>query len=342
MPPAASTLDMTGCVTAVWLTVLGGAIGSFLNVVVYRLPRGLSLIEPPSHCPMCKKPIRWFDNVPVFGWIVLRGRCRDCRTPISMRYPLIEALTAAMFGLLAASEYLSGGANLPLRAIELVEGVTVTGLNNLQLYTIYGYHLVLLCTLLCAVLIEYDGNRLPWGLFVPAGIVGLATPLLWPHLHPVSAWTGLHGLAAGGVDGPIGLAAGTILGLAAWRYSRHSRCSLREQTLVRGANHDVEQTPVRGANHDIEQNAGSRSEPRRSLIGRQTGLIWTAACVGLFLGWQAALVLIATTVLIQLPFAIVGRRRPGVLRIPPTAWLTLATLAWLLAWGSLVSWAEAL
>jgi len=313
MPPAASTLDMTGCVAAVWLTVLGGVIGSFLNVVIYRLPRGLSLIEPPSHCPVCKKPIRWFDNVPVFGWIVLRGRCRDCRTPISMRYPLIEALTAAIFGLLAASEYLSGGANLPLRAVELVEGVVVTGLSNLQLYTIYGYHLVLLCTLLCAVLIEYDGNRLPRGLFVPAGLVGLAAPLPWPHLHPVSAWTGLEGLAAGAVDGPIGLAAGTILGLAAWR---HSRCSLREQTLVRGAN------------HDIEQNAGSRSEPRHSLIGRQTGLIWTSACVGLYLGWQAALVLIATTVLIQLPLAIVGRRRPGFLRIPPTAWLTMATLSW--------------
>ena len=92
-----------------WLIVLcsavfGGAIGSFLNVVVYRLPHGISLITPPSHCPNCKRPIRWFDNVPVFGWIMLRGRCRHCRCPISIRYPAVEAFTAAMFAALAAVE----------------------------------------------------------------------------------------------------------------------------------------------------------------------------------------------------------------------------------------------
>jgi len=75
-----------------------------LNVVVYRLPNGLSLISPPSHCPKCKQPIRWYDNVPVFGWIALRGRCRDCRCWIPIRYPLVEAITLAMFAGLAAVE----------------------------------------------------------------------------------------------------------------------------------------------------------------------------------------------------------------------------------------------
>lgn len=79
--------------------VLGLAIGSFLNVVVYRVPAGLSLTHPPSRCPRCETPIAHRDNVPVLGWILLRGRCRSCSEPISVRYPLVEATTAAVFAL---------------------------------------------------------------------------------------------------------------------------------------------------------------------------------------------------------------------------------------------------
>jgi leader peptidase (prepilin peptidase)/N-methyltransferase len=75
----------------------GGLLaGSFLNVVAWRLPRGESLALPGSHCPGCDHPVRPYDNVPVVSWLVLRGRCRDCRTPISARYPLVEGLTAAL------------------------------------------------------------------------------------------------------------------------------------------------------------------------------------------------------------------------------------------------------
>lgn len=79
----------------VWM--LGAAVGSFLNVVIYRLPAGLSLLHPPSRCPKCHTPLKPYDNVPVLGWLWLRGRCRYCRTPIAARYPLIEALTACLF-----------------------------------------------------------------------------------------------------------------------------------------------------------------------------------------------------------------------------------------------------
>jgi len=82
--------------------LLGLAIGSFLNVVIYRVPRGESLVAPPSHCPLCEHPIRDRHNIPILGWLVLRGRCADCAAPISPRYPLVEALTAALFVLLAA------------------------------------------------------------------------------------------------------------------------------------------------------------------------------------------------------------------------------------------------
>jgi leader peptidase (prepilin peptidase)/N-methyltransferase len=75
----------------------GLAVGSFLNVVAYRLPLGLSLVHPPSRCPGCETPVRPYDNVPLFSWLVLRGRCRDCSTPISARYPLVEVGTAALW-----------------------------------------------------------------------------------------------------------------------------------------------------------------------------------------------------------------------------------------------------
>jgi leader peptidase (prepilin peptidase)/N-methyltransferase len=79
------------------LGVLGLVIGSFLNVVIYRVPRGMSLVRPGSSCPSCGTPIRWFDNVPVLSWIALRGRCRRCRRPISLRYPLVELATGVIF-----------------------------------------------------------------------------------------------------------------------------------------------------------------------------------------------------------------------------------------------------
>ncbi|MBI4609155.1 MAG: prepilin peptidase [Candidatus Rokubacteria bacterium] len=81
--------------------LLGAVVGSFLNVVITRLPRGESLIRPASHCPRCGHPIRWHDNVPILSFIWLRGRCRDCRAPIPWRYPAVEAATAGLFGVTA-------------------------------------------------------------------------------------------------------------------------------------------------------------------------------------------------------------------------------------------------
>ncbi len=82
---------------AVWSLLFGLVIGSFLNVVIYRLPRRESLTHPGSHCPACGAAIRWYDNVPVLSWLVLRGRCRSCHTRIAIRYPLVESLTGAAF-----------------------------------------------------------------------------------------------------------------------------------------------------------------------------------------------------------------------------------------------------
>ena len=76
---------------------LGLLVGSFLNVVILRLPADQSIVKPRSRCGSCGKPVRWYDNIPIASWFVLRGRCRDCQASFSVRYPLVEFLTAVLF-----------------------------------------------------------------------------------------------------------------------------------------------------------------------------------------------------------------------------------------------------
>ncbi len=90
MPPDAPVIVVAA--------LLGSVLGSFLNVCIYRLPRNLSLVRPGSACPSCETPIAWYDNVPVVGWLFLRGRCRRCQAPISVQYPLIEMAIATIWG----------------------------------------------------------------------------------------------------------------------------------------------------------------------------------------------------------------------------------------------------
>ena len=81
----------------VYAGVLGASVGSFLNVCVARLPSGESLVRPRSRCPVCGASIAWNDNVPLLGWLLLRGRCRHCREPISIQYPAVELITALIW-----------------------------------------------------------------------------------------------------------------------------------------------------------------------------------------------------------------------------------------------------
>jgi leader peptidase (prepilin peptidase)/N-methyltransferase len=118
--------------TTPWLVALAGllglAVGSFLNVCIYRLPLEQSLAFPPSHCTSCRRRLSWFENVPVLAWIVLRGRCRTCHARISAVYPAVELFTGAMFawaawhygpGLLLVSRLLFGCMLIVLFFIDL-------------------------------------------------------------------------------------------------------------------------------------------------------------------------------------------------------------------------------
>lgn len=125
---------------------LGLAVGSFLNVVVWRVPRGESVVRPPSGCPACGHAIRWRDNVPVVSWFLLRGRCRDCGASISRRYPVIEAATGLAFALTA----LWTGLSWTLPALLYLVGIGIA-----------------------LAAIDLDTRRLPDAIVLPSYPVGL-------------------------------------------------------------------------------------------------------------------------------------------------------------------------
>ena len=89
-------VDDLNMAEATFAGLMGAIMGSFLNVVAYRLPRRQSLVRPASRCPSCATPVKPYDNIPVLSWLLLRGHCRSCGARISARYPLVEALTAAL------------------------------------------------------------------------------------------------------------------------------------------------------------------------------------------------------------------------------------------------------
>ena len=135
------------------VAILGLAIGSFLNVCIHRIPRGESLVHPPSRCPSCGQGLRWFDNVPVLGYLWLGGRCRACRAKISIRYPLIELATLALFLL----HYAVFGWT-PLLAVRLLFA----------------------CAMVVLFAIDLEHHLLPNVITLPGIVVGLAASLFLP------------------------------------------------------------------------------------------------------------------------------------------------------------------
>jgi leader peptidase (prepilin peptidase)/N-methyltransferase len=110
--------------------VFGLIIGSFLNVVAYRLPRGESLVKPRSRCPNCETQIASYDNLPVLSWLILRGRCRHCGHPISPQYPIVEATTAALFAAVVAARDDAGGIALGLILITALVPIVLIDLER--------------------------------------------------------------------------------------------------------------------------------------------------------------------------------------------------------------------
>jgi leader peptidase (prepilin peptidase) / N-methyltransferase len=214
-----------------WMTttmalLLGSLIGSFLNVVIYRVPEGLSIAYPPSRCPECEHAITWYQNIPVLSYIALRGRCASCRTSISPRYPLIETLTASLF---AAAWVLAllGYARAEQGQIGpwwLNGDVTLEGLKEGSFWAIdsllisghwemvlipFVFWSTFLALLVVISFVDLDHYIIPHVFTIPGMLLGLAFPwvlrwlygpvmpiALWP---PVQPWTSFSGWLAGGL-----------------------------------------------------------------------------------------------------------------------------------------------
>ncbi len=163
---------------AIFSFLLGAAVGSFLNVCIYRLPAGESVISPPSRCPACGARIRPWHNIPILGWLILQGKCRDCGAPISPRYPFVELLN----GLLTLALFLKFGPS-PTFLV-----------------------LFVFCSALVAIIfIDLDHQIIPDVISLPGIVVGFACSFALPWLGWKSS---LIGIVAGG---------GSLL-LVAWLY----------------------------------------------------------------------------------------------------------------------------
>jgi leader peptidase (prepilin peptidase)/N-methyltransferase len=146
------------------VAVFGALIGSFLNVVIHRVPREESIAFPASHCPSCDAAIRPYDNIPVVSWAVLRGRCRSCRAPISARYPAVELLTAVMFAL----------------TYGLHSGLTLS----------LPFDLAFVAAILALIFIDAEHMILPNVITYPGAALALLARIVVPNLYGVATLGG--------------------------------------------------------------------------------------------------------------------------------------------------------
>ncbi|MEI6239289.1 MAG: prepilin peptidase [Planctomycetia bacterium] len=206
-----------------FLCVLGGNVGSFLNVVAHRLPRGMSVVRGGSRCPACGRPVRWHDNVPVLGWLLLGGRCRDCGSPIAWRYPFVEAV-GMLIGATVAVELLTGGRTWP--PVRFGTGRIGADVLLMQpdwsLALVCVTHAALLFVVLAWALFEADGTEVPWrwccGACLALGAVvvlagGPITSGGWPALAQAALGAGIAGLVGSAVGNRLLWQALVVAGL---------------------------------------------------------------------------------------------------------------------------------
>jgi leader peptidase (prepilin peptidase)/N-methyltransferase len=168
--------------------VFGALIGSFLNVCIYRIPVGKSIVRPGSHCA-CGKPIAWYDNIPILSWFILRGRARCCGRSYSFRYPLVELLTAVLFLLCW------------LRFAPVSPGKAICGL-------------LFISILICATFIDLDHMIIPDVFTIWAGVIGVILSFAIPMLHGRSHEFAVIASFRSGIDSLLGLFVGS--GLVLW------------------------------------------------------------------------------------------------------------------------------
>jgi leader peptidase (prepilin peptidase)/N-methyltransferase len=179
--------------------VIGAAVGSFLNVCIYRIPYEKSLFWPSSHCGNCYQPIRWYDNLPLLSYWLLRGKCRTCKTPYSIRYFLVELGTALAFTGLFYAEIVENYLQIPY--LKDQHWLILRGIIPLAAWPMFVYHALLICFLLVTSLCDADHMEVPLSVTVTGTVVGVigGTLMPWPFPNDVLAFPGGQGQIPSGV-----------------------------------------------------------------------------------------------------------------------------------------------
>ena len=338
--------------------LFGAAIGSFLNVCIHRLPREQSIVSPPSHCPHCGEPIRWRDNLPLLSYLILRGRCRNCRTPFTPRYFLVELLTATLF-LLVVLRY--------------------------GWQWIVPIYWVLLAGLIAATFIDFEHYIIPNELTYGGVLVGLCCSALVPSLqgttaHGTAALRSLLGAATGGgtlfLVAELGklalgrlkvpLPAGTVIRIAdktlhvmeeqmAWddifyresdRIRFHAGWLRFQDKTFENVEVNVSETTleVGGTPFDLAEAGQIEATTELLIIPREAMGLGDAkllAAIGAFLGWEAALFSVFASSIAGGLVSIVliaARKKDWQSRVPYGPYIALGAVIWVFYGQSLVEW----
>lgn len=303
-------INLVSGLASLWVFVIGASLGSFLNVAVYRLPLGRSIGIARSFCPRCGSAIRLSDNLPLLGWMRLKGRCRNCHAPIATRYPGVELVCGLVLLFLFLVELSTGGRNLPVRDTNAYSGVVWTLLYpKPDLIGLFLFHSALLLALVV------------WGLFridrtLPPAIYRLAS-------------------SAGFVLAP--LLAGSLC-LVCWRPGLNSPFDYVHRPFVENATSVL-----------LGGMAGALLSWLLALITRTKGdrwagaeTLWPLLWIGVCLGWQALLAIVAVAMVID-PWLPRGRfltdgstpvgRLPFAASLLVVALLHQALWRWTASWG---------
>jgi leader peptidase (prepilin peptidase)/N-methyltransferase len=323
---------------AAFLFVLGAIAGSFLNVCIHRIPQHerlwpalKGLWSPPSRCPRCRTRIAWYDNIPILGWLLLRGRCRTCRMWISVRYPLVELLNALLFVLVYWVEVPYGwppALQLSGLFVPEIGPQVIPGLGPFSplafLHLRYIYHLVLIESLVVASLIDIDRREIPDASTLPALAVGLLGGLLIGRVHILPAWS----------QNPVLVSNFTQLLWPHWNVAAWPAVPawFTDHPHLHGLLVSLAGLVVGGGVTWLVRIIGYRVL-RREAMG--FGDVVLMAVIGSFLGWQSALMaffIAPACAVVVLPVQILVHRDRY---IPYGPYLSIGTLVVLLAWRPL-------
>lgn len=333
--------DMPRGFVLFFLFVLGSCIGSFLNVCIHRFPAKRRLRDQlwalnshSSGCPRCATAIQWRDNIPLLGWLMLRGRCRSCRLPISMRYPLVELLTAVLFVVVYQCEmpvnFWGGVETAGLSTFDGPQTVVTLHSPVLWLHVRYGLHIAMVCCLIVATFIDLELWIIPDGSTVPLMLSAVLVHTIFGQCWIVPLWF---------QDASIAATLRSVLPESvSWlMFMWDAGPFAAQQPHLHGFLVSTAGLVAGGGIVWLVRIIGAYVL-RREAMG--FGDVVLMAMIGSVIGWQPVIVVFFAAPVLAIGVAILSlvlRRRD---EIPYGPWLSLAALLLLLLWNNVWPMAE--